>query len=106
MDLDQTVLHATVDQGHIEELLGDPSHPDYEHVKDVARLRLSDNPFTYYIKFRPGLKDFLEELRGMYELHVYTMGSRSYASEIVKLMDPDRRFFGDRIISREDSGGT
>lgn len=40
----------------------------------------------------------------MYELHVYTMGSRSYATEIVKLIDPDRCYFGDRIISREDSG--
>lgn len=40
----------------------------------------------------------------MYELHVYTMGSRDYAREIVKLIDPDRKYFGDRIISREDSG--
>jgi len=33
------------------------------------------------------------------------MGSRSYATEIVKLIDPEGKYFADRIISREDSGG-
>jgi len=41
----------------------------------------------------------------LYELHVYTMGSRSYATEIIKRIDPERKYFADRRISREDSGG-
>lgn len=85
--------------------MSDPTNPDYEHVSDIAKLSLVDGAFTYYIKFRPGLQSFLERLEKLFELHVYTMGSRSYASEIMKKIDPDRRFFGDRIISREDSGG-
>lgn len=32
VDLDQTVLHATVDS-HFDELINNPDHPDYEHVK-------------------------------------------------------------------------
>lgn len=104
VDLDQTVLHATVDS-HVEAIMSDPSNPDYEHVCDIAKLTLIDGAFTYYIKFRPGLQSFLERLEKLYELHVYTMGSRSYASEIMRRIDPDGRFFGDRIISREDSGG-
>jgi RNA polymerase II subunit A-like phosphatase len=39
----------------------------------------------------------------MYELHIYTMGSRSYAHAVVKLFDPDGKLFHDRILSRDDS---
>jgi len=38
----------------------------------------------------------------MYELHIVTFGERSYAHKIANLMDPDRRFFHDRILSRNE----
>lgn len=41
----------------------------------------------YYIKFRPGLREFLQEAAQLFDIHVYTMGSRDYAIEVVKLMD-------------------
>lgn len=39
----------------------------------------------------------------IFELHVYTMGSRSYAHSVVKLFDSDGRLFNDRILSRDDN---
>ncbi|XP_063932623.1 RNA polymerase II subunit A C-terminal domain phosphatase-like [Zophobas morio] len=33
---------------------------------------------------------------------VYTMGSRSYAKKITEFLDPDKKFFANRILSRED----
>ena len=39
-----------------------------------------------------------------YEMHIYTMGTRNYAEEIAKILDPDKSFFKERILSRDESG--
>ncbi|MCJ1400819.1 Carboxy-terminal domain (CTD) phosphatase [Xylographa trunciseda] len=108
VDLDQTIIHATVDPT-IADWQKDPENPNYEAVKDVRAFQLvDDGPGArgcwYYIKLRPGLEGFLESVSKLYELHIYTMGTRAYAQNIAKLIDPDRRIFGDRILSRDESG--
>ena len=37
-------------------------------------------------------------------MHVYTMGTRAYAVQVCKLIDPGGKFFGGRILSRDESG--
>ncbi len=37
-------------------------------------------------------------------MHVYTMGTRAYAEEVCNAIDPDGKFFGGRILSRDESG--
>jgi RNA polymerase II subunit A C-terminal domain phosphatase len=37
-------------------------------------------------------------------MHVYTMGTRAYAEEVCKAIDPDGKFFCGRILSRDESG--
>ncbi|KAK5168636.1 CTD phosphatase Fcp1 [Saxophila tyrrhenica] len=108
VDLDQTIIHATVEPT-VGEWQNDPSNPNYDAVKDVRKFQLiDDGPVAkgcwYYIKLRPGLQRFLELISGCYELHIYTMGTRAYADNIVKIIDPDRKFFGQRILSRDESG--
>ncbi|KAK9454933.1 HAD-like domain-containing protein [Dipodascopsis uninucleata] len=107
VDLDQTVIHTTVDPT-VGEWKQDPSNPNYGAVKDVHSFCLKDaaNPagFWYYVKLRPGLKEFLENISKLYELHIYTMATKSYALAISKIIDPDGKFFGDRILSRDESG--
>lgn len=71
--------------------------------KDIHKVALHDSPHIYYVKLRPGLSDFFSELSKIFELHVYTMGSRSYAHAVVKLFDCDGRLFHDRILSRDDN---
>ena len=39
-----------------------------------------------------------------YEMHVYTMGTRAYAEEVCAAIDPGGKVFGDRILSRDESG--
>lgn len=97
VDLDQTVLHATID-------------PSVENIingrEDIHRITLPESPNQmYYIKFRPGLLLFLETISKLFELHVYTMGSRSYARAVVGLFDPEGKLFYDRVLSRDDAGG-
>ena len=108
VDLDQTIIQATVDPT-IAEWQKDPDNPNYESVKDVKAFQLEDESpgargCWYYIKFRPGLNEFLENVSQIYELHIYTMGTRAYAQQIANLIDPERKIFGDRILSRDESG--
>lgn len=40
----------------------------------------------------------------LFEMHVYTMGTRAYAEEVCAAIDPDGKAFGGRILSRDESG--
>jgi RNA polymerase II subunit A-like phosphatase len=108
VDLDQTIIHAAVDPT-IAEWQKDKDNPNYEAVKDVRAFQLIDDGpgmrgCWYYIKLRPGLMEFLESISQIYELHIYTMGTRQYAQQIANIVDPDRKYFGERILSRDESG--
>lgn len=109
VDLDQTIIHAAVDPT-IAEWQGDKDNPNYEAVKDVRSFQLVDEGpggmrcCWYYIKLRPGLQRFLENISKFYELHIYTMGTRQYAKRIADIIDPERKIFGERILSRDESG--
>ncbi len=108
VDLDQTIIHATVDPT-VEEWQNDEDNPNHAAVKDVKKFKLvDDGPGArgcwYYIKLRPGLEEFLHNVSKIYELHIYTMGTRLYAQNIANIVDPDRKIFGDRILSRDESG--
>ncbi|KDQ63166.1 hypothetical protein JAAARDRAFT_29174 [Jaapia argillacea MUCL 33604] len=169
VDLDQTIVHATVDptvgewitegeawekrrakkrlpkpsssgpkaststsslkvdepSGSAESDSEDEVNPNWEALKDVKKFRLAPEVFgapsgrgspkgkaksiesegcLYYIKPRPGLPEFLQTVSSMYEMHVYTMGTRAYAEEVCAAIDPERKYFGGRILSRDESG--
>ncbi|KAJ3196674.1 Carboxy-terminal domain (CTD) phosphatase [Irineochytrium annulatum] len=40
----------------------------------------------------------------LYEMHIYTMGTRNYAVAVAEILDPDGSLFKGRILSRDDSG--
>ncbi|KAF2807806.1 uncharacterized protein BDZ99DRAFT_391461 [Mytilinidion resinicola] len=109
VDLDQTVIHTTCERT-IAEWQNDPNNPNYDAVKEVRSFQLADDRLAnvaanwYYCKLRPGLKEFLDKVSTMYELHIYTMATRAYAQAIAKIIDPDRVYFGDRILSRDENG--
>ncbi|KAK2737300.1 Carboxy-terminal domain (CTD) phosphatase [Myotisia sp. PD_48] len=108
VDLDQTIIHATVDPT-VAEWQQDKDNPNHEAVKDVRSFQLVDDGpgmrgCWYYIKLRPGLDEFLKIVSSLYELHIYTMGTRAYAQNVANIVDPDKKIFGDRILSRDESG--
>ncbi|KAL0447275.1 UNVERIFIED_CONTAM: RNA polymerase II C-terminal domain phosphatase-like 3 [Sesamum latifolium] len=57
-----------------------------------------------WTKLRPGIWNFLEKASKLYELHLYTMGNKYYATEMAKLLDPKGELFSGRVISRGDDG--
>lgn len=118
VDLDQTVIHATVDPT-VGEWQRDTLNPNYPYVKDVRSFSLEEEALVppgwvgarpaptkcwYYVKLRPGLREFLLRVASLYELHVYTMATRNYALAIAHIIDPTGEYFGDRILSRDESG--
>ncbi|KAI0360995.1 hypothetical protein OH77DRAFT_384561 [Trametes cingulata] len=103
----------------------DEVNPNWEALKDVKKFRLGPEALgqpsrgpkgrgkekvieqegcMYYIKPRPGLQEFLQTMAGKYEMHVYTMGTRAYAEEVCAAIDPGGKIFGNRILSRDESG--
>lgn len=108
VDLDQTVIHTTCERT-VAEWKADPDNPNYDAVKDVEGFQLADDNVSnvaanwYYVKQRPGLKDFFDRMSKIYEMHVYTMATRAYAQAIMKIIDPERKYFGDRILSRDEN---
>jgi RNA polymerase II subunit A C-terminal domain phosphatase len=108
VDLDQTIIHAAVDPT-IGEWMRDQDSPNYPAAKDVRAFALNENGLRegdcwYYIKMRPGLADFLEKIAPMFEMQIYTAATRQYAQQVANLADPHRKYFGDRIFSRDESG--
>jgi RNA polymerase II subunit A-like phosphatase len=103
VDLDQTVIQCCIEET-VGEWKNDPSNPNYEALKDVATFRLPRDDKTYYVKPRPGLKEFLAEVSKLYEMHVYTMASREYARLVTNLIDPTGTIFGTRVLSRDENG--
>ncbi|KAL8953612.1 MAG: hypothetical protein Q9222_000538 [Ikaeria aurantiellina] len=108
VDLDQTVIQACVEPT-IGDWMANPDNPNHEAVKDVREFQLVEDAAGtrgcwYYIKLRPGLAEFLDRMSRLYEMHIYTMGTRGYAQKIAQIIDPDRKYFGDRILSRDESG--
>jgi RNA polymerase II subunit A-like phosphatase len=106
--LDQTIIHATVDPT-VGEWKNDPYCINHESVKEVAAFKLDEDVSGgrgtwYYVKMRPGLKEFLQVISKLYELHIYTMGTRAYALAVKKIVDPDGKLFGERVLSRDESG--
>ncbi|KAL6558686.1 hypothetical protein OROMI_019036 [Orobanche minor] len=53
-------------------------------------------------KLRPFVHSFLKEASNLFEMYIYTMGERSYALEMAKLLDPDNAYFNGKVISQGD----
>ncbi|KAG8060545.1 hypothetical protein GUJ93_ZPchr0002g23018 [Zizania palustris] len=103
LDLDHTLINSTGvhDLSPIEQANGFSQHTGDDPGKGLFRLNsLSPQMFA---KLRPFVRGFLQQANAMFEMHVYTLGKRRYAWEIAKLLDPDGVYFGERIISCEES---
>lgn len=86
LDLDHTLIHT------VQGLVNDPN---------VHHFDIDGNVFS--TKLRPFLSEFLERLSRLYEFCVYTMGSHKYADQIVELVDPQQKYFSNRVISKDQS---
>lgn len=104
LDLDHTLLNSAkfseVDPVH-DEILRKKEEQD----REKPHRHLFRFPhMSMWTKLRPGIWNFLEKASKLYELHLYTMGNKLYATEMAKLLDPKGELFAGRVISRGDDG--
>eukprot|EP00977_Amphora_coffeiformis_P001687 scaffold326_cov165-Amphora_coffeaeformis.AAC.4 len=105
LDLDHTLLHATNSIGARQ----------YQHREDVRTLilpvQIEGEPMTpqwqpqppqqqaiwmqHFVKLRPHLREFLQTACDLYEVGVYTAGTRQYAEQITMLLA--RHMVGSRM---------
>lgn len=110
LDLDHTLVHASDDMRAVAVLDFSPPGADVDSVKSFSlgptaplrhRSRASSR-CNMFVKLRPHLKKVLERLSKLFELSIYTMGSRPYANQVVRIIDPGDKLFRGRVTSRED----
>ncbi|KAL1206553.1 RNA polymerase II C-terminal domain phosphatase-like 5 [Cardamine amara subsp. amara] len=100
LDLDHTLLHTVLVSKLSEEekyLVG-----EVDSKEDLWRFNRGYSS-EFLIKLRPFVHEFLKEANKMFSMYVYTMGDRDYANIVLKVIDPEKVYFGDRVITRNES---
>ncbi|XP_074276848.1 RNA polymerase II C-terminal domain phosphatase-like 4 [Silene latifolia] len=100
LDLDNTLLHAKRTKKLTLE--------DKRRVRDDSCELHKVEDGSKLVKLRPGVREFLKKASDMFELSIYTMGTRDYAHTMADLLalgsnqDDGGSVFWKKIISRED----
>lgn len=87
LDIDHTLLHATKHKA------AQIAFSHRELARDTYKIHfrnpLSNSKVPYYVKLRPGVRKFLDELHPHFIIALYTMGLRPYAEKVMAVIDPD-----------------
>lgn len=89
LDLDETLVHCSTDANEVK-------NPDF-----VFHVEFQGTVYTVNCRKRPGLDEFLEYLKGRFEVVVFTASQRVYADRLLDILDPDRDTFHHRVF-RDD----
>ncbi|EOA36682.1 hypothetical protein CARUB_v10012035mg [Capsella rubella] len=95
LDLDHTLIHSR--------LVSDLSIQEKYLLEEAKTRQDLWRCNEYMIKLRPCVHEFLLEANKLFTMHVYTMASSSYAETVLRCIDPDQVYFGNRVIAREAS---
>lgn len=57
------------------------------------------------MKVRPGLNDFLESMSSTYELILWSVGIETYVKKVLKIIDPDNKFFAHVLCKQHSTNG-
>ena len=116
LDLDHTLLHAIQMEGQAPSRTsatarmiegshgvgtGEGKADNYVYHLPIEEL---DRQTVKHLvmKKRPHLDAFLERANEFCQMTVYTAGTRRYAEAVAKVIDPHKKYFGERIVSRCD----
>ena len=78
------------------------SHTLYDvpsNLKGVFHFQMHNPGPWYHTKLRPGAIEFLQDLSEFFQLHIITFGVRLYAHIIARFLDPEDKFFHNRIMA-------
>lgn len=77
-DMDETLIHS------VACIKNDPGAIEIMISTGKSYLKINKRPFMY---------EFLDEMKKMYDLAIYTASQGSYAKCILKNIDPDDKYF-------------
>ncbi|XP_039978498.1 RNA polymerase II subunit A C-terminal domain phosphatase isoform X2 [Xiphias gladius] len=97
VDLDQTLIHTT--EQHCQRMSNKLTR---YFLQGIFHFQLGRGEPMLHTRLRPHCKEFLEKIAKLYELHVFTFGSRLYAHTIAGFLDPEKKLFSHRILSRDE----
>jgi len=97
LDLDHTLIHSmkTSNLSKAEKYL-------IKEEKSGSRKDLHKYN-NRLVKFRPFVEEFLKEANKLFTMTAYTKGGSTYGQAVVRMIDPNKIYFGDRIITRKES---
>jgi len=76
LDLDETLVHSTFDK--------------IDNYDFKQPIELEGQQYEIYVRVRPGVKEFLEEMSTMYEIIIYTASLEKYALPLISRIDKSR----------------
>ena len=86
LDLDNTIIHTssiTIPPKHIENLKN-----TYKNYFEKIPIENECGRINYiFFFFRPFLKTFLKNIKNKYEIFIYTLGTKEYASSIIQYIN-------------------
>ena len=83
LDLDETLVHSTFEPTDDSDL--------------VVRVKIEGGNYNVYVKIRPGLSEFLEEVAKFYEVVLFTASMAKYADPVLDRIDK-KRFITHRLF--------
>ncbi|CAO2178878.1 unnamed protein product [Urochloa humidicola] len=96
LDLDETLVHSTMDQCDD----ADFTFPVFCDMKE----------HVVYVKKRPHVHMFLEKMAEMFEVVIFTASQSVYANQLLDMLDPENKLFSKRFFQESclftDSGYT
>lgn len=85
LDLDNTVVHSIqVSKEYMEEFVNSKKE------EDVYGFEL-ENGTCMLTKLRPHFWEFYSKISSLFEIYIYTFGTRAYAERVLKLVDPEEK---------------
>jgi len=94
IDLDKTLIDTAV----MEKERADTFISNSGDVVDEFLHFTLNEPFL--VKIRPHIKEFLEAISPHFRMQVYTLAKTEYATKILEYIDPESKYFHNRIYSR------
>lgn len=83
LDLDETLVHCTVEP--------------VEDADLVFPVDFHGMTYQVHVRLRPYLFEFLEKIKGKYEVIVFTASQKVYANELLNLIDPEGKYIQHRM---------